>query len=185
MDAPARTAEPASPWRTATLIAIAIAGVELVLLVVAGMMLLGRSLAPRAGAATPAHAAHASPTPTRSKSKPGPKATAARRPQATAAHALPRTRTHVVVWNGNGIQGAAAQAAALVRSRGYRVDAVANAPRSGYAAWRVMYRPGFAAEAQRFGKDMGLGGLQVGPLDGLRPSKLHGAELVLILGRQR
>ena len=64
-------------------------------------------------------------------------------------------RRSVLVLNGNGVQGAAAQAsAALVRARGYTVKEVGNAPRTGYARTIVMYRPGFRAEAVRFAHDL-------------------------------
>ena len=48
-----------------------------------------------------------------------------------------------------------------------------------------MAAPGFAAEARRFARDMGLGQSRVGPLDGMIPRQLHGAKLVLILGSSR
>ena len=43
-----------------------------------------------------------------------------------------------------------------------------------------MYRPGFAGEGRRLARDIGV--KIVGPLDGLRKSDLHGAQLVFILG---
>jgi hypothetical protein len=43
-----------------------------------------------------------------------------------------------------------------------------------------MYRRGFEGEAQRLARDLGV--KVVGPLDGVRPSQLHGAQAVLILG---
>ena len=49
----------------------------------------------------------------------------------------------MLVLNGNGVQGAAAEAASLVKARGYTVKDVGNAPRTGYARTIVMYRPGF------------------------------------------
>ena len=51
MDHPAPSSELARPWRTATLVATTVAGLELVLLVVAGIILLGKSLAPHVQAA--------------------------------------------------------------------------------------------------------------------------------------
>jgi hypothetical protein len=171
------------PWRTATLVAGGIAGVELVLLVVLGIALLGRSVAPqvraaaaRAAAAPKQHAVHAAPTA---------KAKAARRHPAPARHLLPRAKTSILILNGNGINGAAAQAAGIVRSRGYAVTDTRNAPRTGYPTWRLMAAPGYAAEASRFARDMGLARSRVGPLDGMVPRQLHGAKLVLILGTSR
>jgi hypothetical protein len=91
----------------------------------------------------------------------------------------------VIVLNGNGINGAAAQAATIVRARGYRVTDTKNAPRTGYPTWRLMTAPGYAAEALRFARDLDLSKSRVGPLDGMTPKQLHGAKLVLILGASR
>ena len=124
MDSPAQV-ELVRPWRTATLVAAAIAAVELVLLVVLGVIVLGRTVAPhvhaaaaRAALATKHHAARASVHATRP---------ASRRP-AHAARLLPRSKTSVLILNGNGINGAAAAAASVAHSRGYRVTATRNAP---------------------------------------------------------
>jgi hypothetical protein len=43
-----------------------------------------------------------------------------------------------------------------------------------------MYRPGFAGEGRRLGKDLGV--RLVTPLDGMRAKDLRGAQLVFILG---
>jgi hypothetical protein len=163
------------PWRTATLVATAIAGLELVLLIGAGMVLLGKSLAPHIHAAA-ARQAPAKPT------KPRPTPAAPIRLPHTVAR-VPRARIGVIVLNGNGVQGAAAEAAALVTARGYPVKKVGNAPRTGYARTSVFFAPGYEGEARRFAKDMNLG--QVGPLDGMKPGQLHGARLVLLLGSAR
>jgi hypothetical protein len=166
------------PWRTATLVATAIAGLELVLLIVAGIVLLGKSLAPRVHAA----AQHRALAPKAAATKPPPAAAKTRRPPHVVAK-LSRAQTKVFVLNGNGVQGAAAEAASLVEARGYRVKEVANAPHSGYAKTIVMYRPGFAGEAKRFARDLNLG--LVEPLDGMKPAQLHGAQIVVILGAAR
>ena len=176
MDLPASSSELVRPWRTATLIATTIAGVELVLLVVAGIILLGKSLAPHVQAAAKRHAAAPAVTKREQAAKPTPSHPA--RPRVAAE--LPRARTQVLVLNGNGIEGAAAEAATLVKARGYFVKRVGNAPRTGYARTMVEYRPGFRAEARRFGRDLNVG--LIAPLDGMRPAQLHGAHLVLILG---
>ena len=179
MPLPVAVPELIRPWRVATLVATAVAGLELVLLIVFGMILLGRSLAPHVRSAAAAHAAVAL------KLAPVRPVAATPKPhrRAPAVAKLARAQTGVLVLNGNGVTGAAAQAAALVKARGYLVKDVGNAPRSGYPTSRVMYRPGFEAEAKRFAKDMSLG--RVGPLDGLTPVQLHGARLVLILGAAR
>jgi hypothetical protein len=159
------------PWRTATLVATAVAGVELVLLIVAGMILLGKSLAPHAQSAS-AHRTAAARHTTVAPAAPA-------RPVRAVAR-LSRAQTGVLVLNGNGVQGAAAQAAALVRARGYRVDRVGNAPHTGYARSIVMYRPGFEGDARRFARDVNVAIVE--PLDGMRPAQLHGAQVLLILG---
>ena len=176
MSSPA-TVELVRPWRLATLVASALAALELVLLVVCGLILAGRSLVPRTAApARPAHVAKATP-----------KAAAPHvfRPPASLVAKLPRAKTGVLILNGNGVAGAAAQAASLVTSRGYVVKEVGNAPRTGYPTWRLMYGPGYAGEAKRFGRDLGMPASQIGPLDGMKPKQLHGGQLVLILGSAR
>jgi hypothetical protein len=178
VDSPAQM-ELVRPWRTATLVAASVAVVELVLLVFAGFVLLSRTLAPHVHAA----AVQAATTP-----KPAPavaRTPAKVRPAARARAPLPRAKTGVLILNGNGIQGAAAQAATVVRARGYPVTDTTNAPRTGYPTWQLMAAPGYAAEAARFAKDMGLAPARVGPLDGMTTKQLHGAKLVLILGVSR
>jgi LytR cell envelope-related transcriptional attenuator len=156
--------EAVRPWRTAALVATGVAAVELLVLIVAGTVVLGRSVA--------AHGARAA-------TKPVARTPAPAKPARAAA--LPRTRTHVVVLNANGEQGAAAAEADAIRTRGYKISAVGNAPRSSQAPTLVMYRPGFAAEAHRLARDAGI--RVVTALDGMRPSSLHRAQLVIVLGR--
>jgi hypothetical protein len=93
---------------------------------------------------------------------------------------LPRAKTRVVVLNGNGEAGAAAAEAAAIRARGYKIGAVGNAPRPTQGPTLVMYRPGFAAEAHRLARDAGIS--IVTALDGLQPSSLRRAQLVVVLG---
>jgi hypothetical protein len=180
VDLPATQVELIRPWRTATVVATAVAGLELVALIVLGLIVLGRSVAPHVHAA----AARAALAP-RHHAAPHPAKPAHHRPPAHPARLLPRAKTSVLILNGNGIDGAAAQAAAIVRSRGYAVTDTRNAPRTGYPTWRLMAAPGYAAEARRFAQDMGLAQSRVGPLDGMIPRQLHGAKLVLILGVSR
>lgn len=163
------------PWRTATLVATAIAGLELVLLVVAGFLLLGRSLTPHVQAAAEQEALAVVPE-AKPEPAPAPKLTP---PRAVAK--LSRGETSVLVLNGNGLQGAASGAAQLVRARGYRVGDVGNAPRADYARSVVLYRPGFQGEAIRFARDLNV--RIVTPLDGLKQADLRGAHLALIVGR--
>ncbi len=155
------------PWRTAALVASALAVVELVILVVLAVAFLGKPVAERIEARAQERAFASSPKP-----RPG--------PATPSAPALPRGETSVIVLNGNGRGGAASEAGARVRALGYLVSSVGNAPRSDYARTLVMYRPGRRAEAQRLAKE--LGGAVVAPLDGLTPDELMGAHMALILG---
>jgi Sec-independent protein translocase protein TatA len=181
VDTPAQI-ELVRPWRTATLVASGVAALELVALVVLGLVLLGRSLAPNVHAA----AAKAAQEPKKHAAAPAKHETRPKPAHATRpARLLPRSKTGVLVLNGNGINGAAAQAATVVRARGYRVTGTKNAPRTGYPSWRLMTAPGYAAEATRFARDLDLARSRVGPLDGMTPKQLHGAKLVLILGATR
>jgi LytR cell envelope-related transcriptional attenuator len=157
---------PVRQWRTAAIVLTCVAAVELVLLVVVGGALLSRG-----GTQTVAPTKHR--TTVVAKAKPT-KATPA------AAQALPRRKVGVLVLNGNGRTGAASVAARRVTQHGYRVRGVANASTTEYGHSIVMYRPGFRTEGARLARDLGVG--IVGPLDGMRPSQLHGAHTVLILG---
>jgi len=160
------------PWRTAVLVVAAIAAVELILLVMLGGALLAKPTSTHSGHAT---ATHEKATP-KAKPRPAPTKTT----KAAAPAQLPRRKVTVVILNGNGRQGAAATAASRVSGRGYRIGLVANAPSHDYATSLVMYRPGFRGEASRLARDLGV--KVVSPLDGVRPSQLHGAQAVLILG---
>lgn len=95
---------------------------------------------------------------------------------------LARNETSVIVLNGNGIQGAADEAAGVVQSLHYLIAGTANAPRTDFARSLVMYRPGYKGEAMRLAKDVRL--KRVVPLDGMRAAELQGAHVALILGRQ-
>ena len=160
------------PWRTAAYVAVAIAAVELLLLLlIGGGKLAGwasdrMQLAARERVAAPIHKTHAAPA-----------ASHKRAPAPVAKR--PRSKTVVLVLNGNGRTGAAASAASRVQSRGYKISDVTNAaelvPRS-----IVMYKPGFAGEGRRLGKDLGV--RLVTPLDGMRPQELGRAHVVFILG---
>jgi hypothetical protein len=160
------------PWRTATLVVAAVAAVELVLLVMIGGALLAKP-----HAAGHKRSTASKPAATKISAKP---ATARPAKQRIAPAELPRRKVKVVVLNGNGRQGAAAAAASRVTRKGYKIGLVANAPSQAYVTSLVMYRRGFEGEAQRLARDLGV--KVVGPLDGVRPSQLHGAQAVLILG---
>jgi hypothetical protein len=159
------------PWRTAAYLAGAIAAVELLLLlVIGGGKLTGFvadriELAAKNEALAPAQQQRAKPV--------------TRKPASAAVAHRPRSKTVVLVLNGNGRTGAAAAAASRVQRRGYRVGAVTNAPRQ-VPRSIVMYRPGFAGEGRRLGKDLGV--RLVTPLDGMRRGQLGRAHVVFIVG---
>jgi len=89
-------------------------------------------------------------------------------------------KTPVMVLNGNGQAGAAASNATTVRQLGYKLGLVGNAPRMDYPVSLVMYRPGFRPEALKFAKKVHV--RTVGPVNGIRASKLGRAKLVYIVG---
>jgi hypothetical protein len=164
------------PWRTATLVAAGIAAVELVLLVVAGSVLLGRQIVPHIGqsASTKRKQRHSVAVHRHAVPAPVPKQTP------VGISRVPRSQTPVIVLNGNGRTGAAGAEAQRLRSRGYPIRHVGNARRTDYATSIVMYAPGYRAEGFRLGRDAGI--RMVTPLDGLRPGALHGARLAVIIG---
>ena len=156
-----------SPWRTATLVASAVAAAELVVLLVLGVALLAEPVSQHVRQAAEAKVfAPVTPKPRAASPVGEPK--------------LSRADTSVVVLNGSGRTGAAAEHAARVRGLGYTIGTVGNAPRSDFTRTLVMFRPGYRAEAARLAADLKL--KIVGPLDGLRASDLLGAHLALIVG---
>lgn len=154
------------PWRTATIVATAVAAVELVVLMVVGVTFLADPVTERVRAAAEADAL--APV---VKQRP---------PAAPGEPKLARGETSILVLNGNGRAGAAAAAAERVKQRGYLIGGVGNAPQPGVARTFVMYRPGFAAEGRRLAKDLGV--KIVGPLDGMPAKQLLGAHVALVLG---
>jgi LytR cell envelope-related transcriptional attenuator len=153
------------PWRRATIAVTAIAAIELIALAAVAVALLGNPLARHLRES----AAVASTTRKR-----------ANLPAPAKKPILPRSDISVMVMNGNGVAGAAHIAADKVGAHGYLVGNVGNAPGSSPRTL-VMYRPGYAAEGTRLGRDLHV--RVVRPLDGMRPAQLLGAHLVLILGR--
>jgi hypothetical protein len=173
VDAPLPTSDLVRPWRTATLVASLVAAIELVLLIGAGVLLLAKPLAHmmKRHAETAAFAPvkkHVAATPVHHV-----------RVKVPAAK-LPRSRTGVLVLNGNGRAGAASAEAAKLHGLGYVIRAKGNAQRQDYATTVVMYRRGYAGEAARLARDLHV--KIVGPLDGLAPSALHGGQLAVVLG---
>jgi hypothetical protein len=163
------------PWRTATLVASLVAAVELVLLVVAALLLLAKPLAH----AVQHHAEATAAAPVAKKTAPAAHKVAKTK-AIVAKPKLLRSSTGVLVLNGNGRTGAASAAAAKLDGMGYRIRAKANAKRQDYATTVVMYRRGYEGEGRRLAQDLHV--KVVGPLDGLAPSALHGAQLAVVLG---
>lgn len=157
-----------SPWRTATLVASAVALVELVAVVVLGIALLAEPVSQHVRQA--AKQKVLAPV---AKSKP-------RAAAPVGAPKLTRAETSVIVLNGNGRSGAAAESADKVRRFGYTIGTVGNAPRTDFTRTLVMFRPGYRPEAARLAKDLRV--KIVGPLDGLRPADLLGAHVALVVG---
>jgi hypothetical protein len=93
----------------------------------------------------------------------------------------PPSRTRVLVLNGNGVTGAAAAGAARLRADGYRIAAATDAQRHDYAQSMVMFVPGWAKEARHLARTAGV--RLVTPVDGLGRAQLHGAKVILLLGR--
>ena len=117
---------------------------------------------------SPTADAKRSPTKHRAPGRPEPK-----RPTLT------RGQTKVLVLNANGITGAAAAEASRARARGYKISGTGNTARTlGQSV--VLYRPGHKPEAKRLARDEGIP--LVGPLDGITPRQLHGAQVVIVLG---
>ena len=166
------------PWRTATLVASAVAAAELLGLVVVGAFVLAHPFSHRAKqTATPATAHRAAKPVVHRHVVPIP----AKDRFAAVSHPLrPRHAVRVLVLNGNGVQGAAHTEAARLQSLGYRIGGAANAPTHRYSRSMIMYVPGYVKDARRLAHDTGI--RMVAPLDGLTPSTLNASKLVVLLG---
>ena len=159
---------PLRPWKTAAVVASAIAVVELGVLVVLAVGAIAKPVAHEAKRVAVERTI--APAPVAPQERP------------TPTKALPRSETSVVVLNGNGIAGAAGTAAARVKSFGYVVGSVGNAPRSDYRRTIVLYRPGREAEGRRLAGDLKV--RIVAPLDGITTKQLLGAHVALVLGER-
>jgi hypothetical protein len=152
-------------WRTAAIVLTVVAALEFVALAGAGVAIFGNPLSTQIGSGTTKAAANR---------------------KHVASHPLPtktslaRSDTVVMVLNGNGQSGSAAAAAARLRARGYLIGNVGDASRMDYGHSIVMFRRGYAAEGVRLAHDLHI--RIVSPLDGMRPTQLQGAHLVLIVG---
>ncbi len=159
------------PWRRATIAASTIAAAELVLLLVAGALLLAKPVSRMIERQAVAAATIA---PSKQLAK------AIKAISAPPGKARPRGHLAIMVFNGNGLAGAAGTAAGKLHGLGYKIAGTANAVRQDYATSIVMYRPGFRAEGIRLAHDLRV--QVVGPLDGLKTRALHGGELAVIVG---
>jgi hypothetical protein len=156
------------PWRTATLVASAVAAVELVIILVAGVVLVGKPLTEKMRDTA------------RDRTLGGPVAVPTKKPKiGSSVPRLKRVDISVLVLNGNGVPGAAHEAAARVRERGYSIGEVGNAKRTDYMRSVVMYRPGYRGEALRLARDLRI--KIVGPLDGLTVRDLLGAHVAVVV----
>jgi LytR cell envelope-related transcriptional attenuator len=167
LDYPAPSPQGVTPWRRATLIASAIAAVELAVIVVAGVAVFGKTVAKHVEKAAVARVY--APV----------KTTATPLDAPAGAARLPRSQTVVTVLNGSRVSGAARGKADALRAFGYVVGQVGNAPHPALHTV-VEYLPGYRAEAARLARDLRL--KRIAPLDGLRKSDLLGAQVALILG---
>jgi LytR cell envelope-related transcriptional attenuator len=167
VDHPAAAETLVRPWRTATLVASAVAAVELVVILVAGAVIVGKPLTDRVRDTA------------RDRTLGVPTTTKKRPKVASSVPRLSRAETVVMVLNGNGVTGAAHAAASRVGERGYAIGDVGNAKRTDYMRSVVMYRPGYRGEALRLGRDLRI--KIVGPLDGLRVRDLMGAHLAVVV----
>lgn len=157
------------PWRTATLVASAVAAFELVLIVILGVALLGKPLSERMRDTAQQRSIGITAPAAKAKPKIG-----------SSAARLSRAETTVIVLNGNGVSGAAHEAASRVEARGYSIGNVGNAKRTDFTRTLVMYRPGYRGEALRLARDLRI--KIVGPLDGMKPRELMGAHVALVVG---
>ena len=173
MDAPLLTPhELIRPWKRATIVAGVIAGLELAALLVIALFLVAKPLSHeirRHAAASVAAAPH-----------PKQLVQAIHRMNAPAGRARPRGKVKIMVFNGNGLSGAAGDEAGRLQTLGYKVAGTANAGHQNYATSVVMYRRGFRAEGLRLARDLGI--KVVGPLDGIQSGALDGGQLAVIVG---
>ena len=98
--------------------------------------------------------------------------------------APPVEKTPVIVWNGLGADGVAAEAARQLMIKHYPIAAVSDAPDHSYMKTYVMYQtsdPAGKSAAGALIKSLDLKGAVAQPLDGVRKDQLGGARLLLIV----
>ena len=161
------------PWRRATLVASAIAAVELVGLLGCLLVIVAKPLA-HAAQRHVQKAAASTPLPAHVRKE------IKRQAAAPPKHAVTRHQTKVLVLNGNGRNGAAHAEVQRLQALGYQIAGAADAKRYDYATSVVMYKTGFRTEGMRLAHDLHVP--VVGPLDGIRPAALAGGQLAVIIG---
>jgi len=97
--------------------------------------------------------------------------------------AAPRRAYRITVLNASGIRGAAARQAPRIRSEGYRIRQVGNAPVSGLRRSVVMWRGGRRLVALNVARQLGI--RRVAPVDGVPGPLAAGADAIVVLGRDR
>ena len=163
------------PWRTAALVACAVAAIELLILVVVGGALIAKPST--AGTTRPTAKHQAATASTARRAKAVPRQEAARSDPGCAPRPPQGVRARAQRQRAPGRRGG--DCVPCFR-RGYRIGGVANAPSSDFTRSLVMYRRGFEGEGRRLARDLGI--RIVGPLDGLRVSQLHGSHAVVVVG---
>ncbi|HZS30820.1 MAG TPA: LytR C-terminal domain-containing protein [Gaiellaceae bacterium] len=93
---------------------------------------------------------------------------------------VPRSRTFVLVLNGNGFNGAAGNLATRLAGLGYAHAIPTDAPNTAYAVSLVLFRPGWENEAKRLAKDAHIAA--IAPLDGRVAREYAHVQLVAIVG---
>jgi LytR cell envelope-related transcriptional attenuator len=161
------------------MVAAAVAAVELFILIVVAVIFGAKLVTNHAEKATSPAAIRA--IVQSETTKPAAATPAKGTTKAPAVANLPRSRTSIIVLNGNGTPGAAATVADRLSRFHYIVAATGNAPRSDFRRSVVMYRTAaFRGEALRLANDLHL--RRVAPLDGMTRRDLQGAHLALIIG---
>ena len=175
-----RTSTPVTPWRTAAIVAAVVASIELFILIIVGVVVGARFMTDKAEhviAQTQAEATKTQAQPTKATEDGTTKKQQKKTPPVAE---LPRSRTSVIVLNGNGIPAAAAVGADRVRKFHYLIAGTGNAPRTDFQRSVIMFRAGYKGEAIRLGKDLHV--RRVAPLDGITKRDLQGAHVALIIG---
>ena len=101
-----------------------------------------------------------------------------------AVPAPPVTQTPLVIWNGVGADGTAAEAARQLMLKEYPIVSVGDAPDHSYMRTYVMYKgndPAGKSAANALIKRMHLENAVAQPMDGVRKDQLGDARLLMIV----